>query len=400
MEKKTTRSKIDWRQFLVSVLGTAIGVALTFIVNARLEHRNKVQAQRLTAIMVIHDIDNTIDILKDWKDEEEQEGEWFRIALKQRDRLEVMPYDTLSTILTYLTESYVDFSFDTSKEKIFNSDLDTWQNLGNMAFLDNVQEFYHSRQSFQEMVNQAVMWKSPISDEEYTRVNMETGWVTQDEYADAIWPFLKEKLHDDRVVFYINVAGTRLNFLSQWIDYWTKKNNENKFLMGITDREMEDYISSISKKGVPLTRSKLLGRWGFTVEDSANEYDFHGDHSYTFASDYVSSFSKTATWSGRLKMKLSYRGEWVFQGDSLVLTPDFSTIDIQMDPSGLLPEENMQDSLDTWVNDYRESYLAYFRDMADKGEKYAYKALLDSSRDKTEWTDSDGSVRYLKRKKE
>ena len=229
---------------------------------------------------------------------------------------------------------------------------------------------------------------------------METGWVTQDEYADAIWPFLKEKLHDDRVVFYINVAGTRLNFLSQWIDYWTKKNNENKFLMGITDREMEDYISSISKKGVPLTRSKLLGRWGFTVEDSANEYDFHGDHSYTFASDYVSSFSKTATWSGRLKMKLSYRGEWVFQGDSLVLTPDFSTIDIQMDPSGLLPEENMQDSLDTWVNDYRESYLAYFRDMADKGEKYAYKALLDSSRDKTEWTDSGGSVRYLKRKKE
>ena len=388
------------KQFLISVLGTAIGVALTFIVSGMLERRNKEQARRLTAIMVIHDIDNTIDILKAWKDEEEQENEWLRIAMKQRDQQGVMPYDTLSTILTYLTESYVNFSFDTSKEKIFNSDLDTWQNLGNMAFLDNVQEFYHSRQSFQEMVNQAVMWKNPISDEEYTRVNMETGWVTQDEYADAIWPFLKKKLHDDRVVFYINVAGTRLNYLSQWIDYWTKKNNENKFLMGITDREMEDYISSISKKGVPLTRSKLLGRWGFTVEDSANEYDFRGDHSYIFASDYVSSFSKTATWSGRLKMKFSYRGEWAFQGDSLVLTPDFSTIDIQVDPSGLVPEENMQDSLDTWVNSYRESYLAYFRDMADKGEKYAYKALLDSSRDKTEWTDSDGSVRYLKRKRE
>ena len=388
------------KQFLISVLGTAIGVALTFIVSGMLERRNKEQARRLTAIMVIHDIDNTIDILKAWKDEEEQENEWLRIAMKQRDRQGVMPYDTLSTILTYLTESYVNFSFDTSKEKIFNSDLDTWQNLGNMAFLDNVQEFYHSRQSFQEMVNQAVMWKNPISDEEYTRVNMETGWVTQDEYADAIWPFLKKKLHDDRVVFYINVAGTRLNYLSQWIDYWTKKNNENKFLMGITDREMEDYISSISKKGVPLTRSKLLGRWGFTVEDSANEYDFRGDPSYIFASDYVSSFSKTATWSGRLKMKFSYRGEWAFQGDSLVLTPDFSTIDIQIDPSGLVPEENMQDSLDTWVNSYRESYLAYFRDMADKGEKYAYKALLDSSRDKTEWTDSDGSVRYLKRKRE
>lgn len=397
MEKNTTHQKIDWRQFFISVLGTAIGVALTFVVSGLLERRNKAQAQRLTAIMVIHDIDNTIQVLKDWKDQEEKEGDKLRLALKQRDRQDVMPYDTLIDILQLLADSNLAFSFDTSKEKIFNSDLDTWQNLGNLAFLDNVQGFYHTRQTFQEFVNQSNIWKSPIPEEEYTQMNMRTGWVTEQEYATALWPFLKDKLHDDQVVFYINVSGTRINNLSQYIDYWTQKNNENKFLMGITDRELEDYVSSISKKGISLSKSKLLGQWSFTVGERTNSYDFHGDHSYDYVSDYSSSFSKTENWSGRLRFKLSYRGEWSFQGDSLVLTPNYGTADLQLDSSGLVPEENMQDSLDSWVNRYRKSALDYFKGMEDKGDDLVIKALLDSSNDKMEWTESDGSVRYLKR---
>ena len=44
MEKKTTRKKIDWQQFFITVIGTAIGVALTFVVSGILERRNKAQA--------------------------------------------------------------------------------------------------------------------------------------------------------------------------------------------------------------------------------------------------------------------------------------------------------------------------------------------------------------------
>ncbi|MCR5709500.1 MAG: hypothetical protein K6G79_03340 [Bacteroidales bacterium] len=51
MEKKTKR-RFDWGSFFVTALGTAIGVALTFIVSGILERRSKAQAQRLTAIMV------------------------------------------------------------------------------------------------------------------------------------------------------------------------------------------------------------------------------------------------------------------------------------------------------------------------------------------------------------
>ncbi|MCR5709296.1 MAG: hypothetical protein K6G79_02310 [Bacteroidales bacterium] len=227
MEKKSKIRKFDWERFLITVMGTAIGVALTFVVNGRVARHNKEQAQRLTAIMVIHDIDNTIDLLKDWKKEEEKQDDLLRFALEQRDRLEGLSSDTLNTILEYLKAINIDFRFDTSKEKIFNSDLDTWQNLGNMAFLDNVQDFYHARQSFQDGVNHSTMWTGPIPDEDYMQFVMGTGWVTEEEFAAALRPFLKEKLYETQVVYYINISGTRVTSLGQWIDHWTRMNNEN-----------------------------------------------------------------------------------------------------------------------------------------------------------------------------
>lgn len=400
MEKKSTRRKTAWQQFFITVIGTAIGVALTFVVSGIMERRNKAQAQRLTAIMVIHDIDNSIDVLKQMKAEEASNGELLHLALKQRDHLEGLPNDTLTRVLGILTDSRTEFSFDTSKEKIFNSDLDTWQNLGNMAFLDNAQSFYHNRQGFQEGVNQSTMWKKPIPDEEYMQFIMGGRWEAEEEFVIALRPFLKKNLYENRVVYYINVSSSRQNYLTQVIDYWTWLNNENKFLMGISDRELENYVNNINKTGVPLTRSKLLGHWVLNVGDQTNEYDFHRNHSYDFAVDYKPAFIKTSFFSGRLKMRFFYRGKWSFLGDSLVLTPDYNTTEVTVDPSELVPEENRQDSLDAWVNRYREKGMASFKEMADNGEKHTVKARLDYSKDKMEWTNSDGEVRYLKRKGE
>jgi hypothetical protein len=188
--------------------------------------------------------------------------------------------------------------------------------------------------------------------------------------------------------------------MTQMLDYWTGLNNENKFLMGISDRELEDYVNNINKKGVSLNRSKLLGHWVLNVGDQTNEYDFHSDRGYDFSSDYAPAFVKSMFFSGKLKIRFSYRGKWAFQGDSLVLTPDYNTVDVTVDPSALVPEENMQDSLDAWVIQYREQGMASFKRMEERTEKFSVKPRLDSSNDKMEWTESDGAVRYLKRKEE
>ena len=400
MEKKTTRKKIDWQQFFITVIGTAIGVALTFVVSGILERRNKAQAQRLTAIMVIHDIDNTVNIFQSWKDNEEKGKALLVYALEHKDQKEAIPSDTLMNVLNLLVRSKTEYHFDTSKEQIFNSDADTWQNLENMKFIDNVQEFFYERQRFLEIANNAEWFREPIPDEEFMQVVMNSGWVTEEEYFTELWAFLRDKLQDKRVAYYINVSHARVEALTQYIDKFTLLNEENKFIMGITDQELEDYVNSLHNNGIALTKGDLPGRWLFASRDQNMEYTFHSDNTYTYSNAKNSSYVKTPYWSGVYTVKVTYKGTWALQRDSLVLTPDYASTDVQLDPSGIVVEKNGEKNLADWLNQYQETTLNYFREEADKEYQYAIKARLDSSRDKMEWTEADGTVRYMKRKRE
>lgn len=400
MEKKTTRKKIDWQQFFITVIGTAIGVALTFVVSGILERRNKAQAQRLTAIMVIHDIDNTVNIFQSWKDNEEKGKALLVYALEHKDQKEAIPSDTLMNVLNLLVRSKTEYHFDTSKEQIFNSDADTWQNLENMKFIDNVQEFFYERQRFLEIANNAEWFREPIPDEEFMQVIMNSGWVTEEEYFTELWAFLRDKLQDKRVAYYINVSHARVEALTQYIDKFTLLNEENKFIMGITDQELEDYVNSLHNNGIALTKGDLPGRWLFASRDQNMEYTFHSDNTYTYSNAKNSSYVKTPYWSGVYTVKVTYKGTWALQRDSLVLTPDYASTDVQLDPSGIVVEKDGEKNLADWLNQYQETTLNYFREEDDKEYQYAVKARLDSSRDKMEWTEADGTVRYMKRKRE
>ena len=400
MEKKTTRKKIDWQQFFITVIGTAIGVALTFVVSGILERRNKAQAQRLTAIMVIHDIDNTVNIFQSWKDNEEKGKALLVYALEHKDQKEAIPSDTLMNVLNLLVRSKTEYHFDTSKEQIFNSDADTWQNLEHMKFIDNVQEFFYDRQRFLEIANSAEWFREPIPDEEFMQVIMNSGWVTEEEYFTELWAFLRDKLQDKRVAYYINVSHARVEALTQYIDKFTLLNEENKFIMGITDQELEDYVNSLHNNGIALTKGDLPGRWLFASRDQNMEYIFHSDNTYTYSNAKNSSYVKTPYWSGVYTVKVTYKGTWALQRDSLVLTPDYASSDVQLDPSGIVVEKDGEKNLAEWLNQYQETTLNYFREEDDKEYQYAVKARLDSSRDKMEWTEADGTVRYMKRKRE
>ena len=147
-----------WMQFLINVIGTAIGVGLTFAVSNRLENRKKEQAQRLTAMMVIHDIDVSIERVQSLKDDLESQYNAMIYALSHLDQIDSVPQDTVVMALGYIVSEEKDYSFDMSKEKIFHSSPDTWQNLGSMKFIDNVQSFYFNRQSFLDTYNKSVYW--------------------------------------------------------------------------------------------------------------------------------------------------------------------------------------------------------------------------------------------------
>ena len=396
MDNQKTRKKIDWQQFLITVLGTAIGVALTFVVSGKIEQSRKDKAQRLTAIMVIHDIDNTIDIFKSWKEKEEDGKALLLYALEHKDQKEAIPGDTLLNVLDLLVRRKAEYRFDTSKEQIFNSDVDIWQNLENMKFIDNVQEIFYERQRFLEEASTVEWYREPIPEEEYMQVILNGGWNSQEEYYAKAWAFLRDKLHERRVAYYISVSHARSSALTEHIDKFTLINEENKFIMGITDRELEDYVNSLNNRGLALARKDLPGLWLFASKDQTSEYAFRSDNSYTFTNEGTSTYLKRPYWSGNYTLRTSYKGTWALQRDSLIMTPDYSTTDVQVETSGIVVEKNGEEHLTDWLNSYKEQMMDYYRSHAGKGEQFAVKARLDSSKDKMEWTFS-GEVRYLKR---
>ena len=90
--------------------------------------------------------------------------------LEYMDRPEAADQDRLSEAidasLQMLTHTERDNSINESTEKIFTGSLDVLNNLDNMRFIENAQNFYFSRRSWFNFTNASVNWKEPMSEAE------------------------------------------------------------------------------------------------------------------------------------------------------------------------------------------------------------------------------------------
>lgn len=391
-------SGINWKTFFVSVLGTAIGVALTFSLNGFREGKQREQAQRLTAIMVIHDIDKTVEDLKNARDNEQILNDYSKYVLKHENKLETVSIDTLYQLVSMISRSSVAFRFDTSKERIFHSSLDSWQNLGDAKFKDNVQSFYFERQGYQDILDNSPVWLEPLTDDITYHLYAKYGISDYDGFFKELCSYLKNKLKDKDVRAFLTLSDQRISTLNRYIDEWTRMNDENKFLMGISDAEMEDYINSIKEIGKPVRERELAGIWIHSQEDgNTNEYEFRRDHSFTLTRN-SSQLWQTSNWSGKFKYHMILGGIWTLQGDSLVMTHNPESFELDLDTSELNPVKGKADSLARWASNYREKSLTEQKAALEKDPRSAIKARLDPSNDKMEWTSPSGKIIYVKRK--
>lgn len=398
-------------QFLISVMGTAIGVGLTFAVSHRIENRKKEQAQRLTAMMVIHDIDESVKSLKTLKENLETQYNTLLFVREQFDQLDSVPNDTINKVVEFITSDDQDFRFDMSKEKIFHSSPETWQNLGSMKFIDNVQSFYFERQSFQDLQNKSSIWIKPISLSEYEKLQIDYSNMSLEEYLDKYYAllrnFLKNQLNDDHIKYYIDCTPYRLNVLVELIENWTNMNDENKFLMSITDEELDNYVNSINQSGIALTEKSLIGTWELSsTEENLSEWEFRKDHTYSFVT--ISSSAMNLPFAnGKIKASVTEEGTWTLDGDSLIRVTDLDALGVEMDASNLMVLPGKQDMCDDWVKKYKEQLKQYHQANFKFNIRNTRHARLDTSHDKMELkgtsiTPQGDEVQvtfYLKRKK-
>ncbi|MBO4743900.1 MAG: hypothetical protein J5603_00195, partial [Bacteroidales bacterium] len=199
----------------------------------------------------------------------------------------------------------------------------------------------------------------------------------------------------------------RLNVLVELIENWLKMNDENKFLMSITDEELENYVNSINQSGIALTEKSLIGTWELSsTDENLSEWEFRKDH--TYSSVTISSYAVNLPFAnGKIKASITEEGTWLLDGDSLIRMSGLDALFVKMDTSNLLVMPGKQDMCDDWVNEYKEQLKQYYQDNIKNNLRTARHARLDASHDKMELKgisitpqgDEIQVTYYLKRKK-
>ena len=148
LSKKKLRTKKYWiKELLMTILATSISIVLTFGTANLIERHHKMGAQRKMAMMIIHDIDESIKqmeradtLLREFRDMQ------FKILEGRYGE----SLDFANVLLSSYSPSYVKFAETT--ERIFTSNVDTWSTIGKVDFIDNVSGCYIIRNEYKNEI--------------------------------------------------------------------------------------------------------------------------------------------------------------------------------------------------------------------------------------------------------
>ena len=337
------------KELLLTTLATTISIVLTFGTARFIEQRQAEKAQRQTAMMLIHDIDESIAVLEFLAESEEKQKSAIQYVIDHYDQIDSLPKDTLSTALTMLGSSYhVDTYFDYSKEKIFNSSQDTWKNLSDVPFVDNMESFYQSRRRFEDIISQAPEWKFPISEEEYYELVVK--YNVNGQSGEPYAAILKEKLKEQKIRYYIDYSAYRARTLRQCAQSWKRLSDRNKFIMNIDDEELAEYVKKSQRSGRTVGNNDIIGQWEYEMSGKDMQYyDFLKPDSFSIKSrsHYANPF-----YSGDIIVTYTYGGKWTIKGDSLELNYSPESVKAEVDRSGITYRAEMRDSVETFIDRY------------------------------------------------
>jgi hypothetical protein len=383
------------KELTMSTLATTISIILTFGTAHWLEQRDAEHSRKLLAMTAIHDIDESIEVLKRLKFNEEQGNTVTRYLMANVDRLEEVSDDTLFIFFNYVSNNSwnTQEEFVKTNENIFNSSQESWSTLDDRTFINNLQTFYHSRAVLERVMKDWFIFKKPVNDEELYQTAMASeGMMSRETFL----PICRQLLGTIRVQRYSATSFQRLGVIQQYLNQCIDLNEENKFLMNITDEDMLEFVNTTIKKVHPATEKDLLGKWTAVFSDNQKlEYDFHKDH--TFHTNHTI-YSIHPLFTGRIAVNHSFTGKWAVENDSLVIYFDITSLKVEVDENGIAyPQENT-DSIRALKNqvlseDYKKSYLAPLSDMT----RQSRASNIDRTGKRLELTDPQGQSTHYQR---
>ena len=374
MDNKAKPIGSPWyRQLLITVLGTAIGVGLTFTVNRCVDSRKQHQAQRETAIMAVCDI---AEIARGLKEEMYLEDSLFKVAMyvsTHQEMIDKMSMDTLNMAFEYLYDNPMvvkGWTADT-KENAFNSGIDARMNLGNNQFYDNVQACYYLRRSLKTVMEEAPVFRKPISKDDYEGFlqklspgDIDFGGIPA---PDATRKAIKKYVSQEAASLYIKRYFSRRKAYVQIATDLERLNSQNKLLMGITDEDVEEYLKqNVGNVSGQDPADLIEGTWEMTL-NTLSTYMFYENNTLERISRIESQLQLQLNEEQKevlilAPLDLFVPAQWELDGNKLTIEYDFSQAEIpliDLDLSGL-PQttlERIKDSLDIKKDMLKESML-------------------------------------------
>ena len=381
------------KELLMTFLGTTISIVLTFGTAQYLENRQMEQARRMMAMTIINDIDQSIEVVKKRKNAEEKGHEAACYVIENIDRLESVGEDTLQMFINYVTYASFDsdMEFKTMNENIFNSSEDTWRTLNDRKFLNNVQEFYNARDVLEQQSKDWIFFKKPITKEE----EYELFWGGQFESTADICRWL---LKSKRLKNYMDFVSSRMMAYLNFLRLTINLNEENKFLMNITEQEMEDFVNHTYMEIRPAKEKDLMGTWNAVLVDEKSEmcYNLQPDHTFTTRQSFRWG---TSFFRHKMVQRFSMSGTWGVEGDSLVMHYDMKSYKMEIDDSEVTYPAHLADSV-RW---FKEELAGEMRKprlvkKLDQNNRTAQATNLDNSGTRLELTDGEDNTMHYQKK--
>ena len=226
-----------WKQIGMIFIGTTISLVLTIGTSMMLELRERANDRRLSALMVmgtIEDFANDIDEIVENQRYCDSLCAWLLSV--PVDELELLPKELLQELVfDAVANNFI--SFDKAAESIFSNNLETWKNLGNFQFINNVGD------CFTRMHNIEDYWNDRVKEEEKTYDDI-SGHPEQypGKYICTKW------LRNNNVRQAMVMKHNWLCWLHYQAEYMRFTNKQNMSVIGISEKELKEFMEEYHKE--------------------------------------------------------------------------------------------------------------------------------------------------------
>ena len=232
----TEKKSRTWlKDLLVAFAATTLSIILTFGTTAVVNRIKQKQERKLTALMVMSSVEQFARSL-------EEEGEYWMSHLDSVATWVLsLPVEDVAKLSeeqskAVLNEMYVVYflTHDKTAETIFSSNIDTWKNMGNFQFIDNVGESFSQMNMMEEYYNNALTDYQAAQDIISNH---------PDEYPGST--LLEKFLRNEQVRQQLQMPAKIMDWLAWGIADLRKYNRINMRLIGISEQEVMDFTDGL-----------------------------------------------------------------------------------------------------------------------------------------------------------